>query len=266
MGHSGNGITSRLLTTHVRMNWKRVVMEFGFILLLIVVAFLYASIGHGGASGYLALMALFSVEPLIMRSSALTLNLFVAGVSFYAYYRGGFFKHKILLPFIITSIPFAFLGASISINPQIYKAILGIFLIIAVARMLILKPKSAGEIKLPPLVPALLIGAGLGFFSGMIGIGGGIILSPVLILMGWANVKQAAAVSALFIFLNSCAGLLGLANSGLTANPEIGVWIVAAFAGGLIGSFAGSFRFSILRLQYILAFVLILASIKLFLV
>lgn len=241
-------------------------MEFGFIFLIIVIAFLYASIGHGGASGYLALMAIFSIDPILMRSSALTLNLFVAGISFYAYYRGGFFKFRVLLPFIITSIPMAFLGANIHIDARVYKIILGLFLIIAVARMLIIKPRSKESIKLPPVIPAMAIGAGLGLFSGMIGIGGGIILSPILILSGWANVKQAAAVSAIFIFLNSSAGLMGLASAGFSGNPNIAVWITAAFAGGLMGSLAGSFKISNLRLQYILAFVLILASIKLFIV
>lgn len=239
-------------------------MELLFITILIVVAFLYASIGHGGASGYLGLMALFSLDPMIMRSSALILNLFVAGVSFIAYYRGGYFKPKILLPFILTSIPFAFIGASFNIDPKIYKIILGIFLFLAVIRMLIFKPKESSQINNPPLILALFIGAGLGFFSGMIGIGGGIILSPLLILLGWANLKQAAAVSAIFIFLNSAAGLLGIIQSGFVGNAQISVWIIAALCGGLLGSFVGSYRFSSIRLQYILAFVLILASFKLF--
>lgn len=239
-------------------------MEFGFILLIVAVAFLYATIGHGGASGYLALMALFSMEPLIMRSSALILNLFVAGISFFAYYRGGYFKPRILTPFILTSIPMAYLGASVTIDPRIYKVFLGLFLLIAVLRMLLIKPRDTSSLRMPPVVPALLIGAGLGFFSGMIGIGGGIILSPLLILLGWANVKQAAAVSALFIFLNSASGLIGLSVEGFPVNSYIGLWILAAVCGGLLGSFAGSFRFSITRLQYILAFVLIMASVKLF--
>lgn len=239
-------------------------MEFGFILLVIAVAFLYASIGHGGASGYLALMAIFSIDPHIMRSSALTLNLFVAGIAFIAYYRGGYFRSRILLPFILTSIPMAFLGARLAIDPRVYKVILGIFLFIAVVRMLLIKPGSGERHKFPPLFPALMTGAALGFFSGMIGIGGGIILSPLLILLGWANVKEAAAASALFIFLNSASGLLGVIQTGYTVNPFIAVWILAAVSGGLIGAFAGSFRFSFSRLQYILAFVLILASMKLF--
>ena len=125
-------------------------MDLLFLTLLIVIAFLYSSIGHGGASGYLGLMALFSISPLLMRSSALILNLFVGGVAFFSYYRGGYFKVKILIPFIITSIPMAFWGATIEINPKLYKIILGIFLLIAVARMLIIKPKENKDLKNPP--------------------------------------------------------------------------------------------------------------------
>jgi uncharacterized membrane protein YfcA len=240
-------------------------MELSFLFLLIIIAFLYASIGHGGASGYLGLMALFSIDPLLMRPSALILNLFVAGIAFLSYYRGGYFRSRVILPFIITSIPSAFAGASVNIDPWIYKITLGILLFFAVLRMLVLKPKEKIVFRESPFMPALLIGAILGFFSGMIGIGGGIILSPLLIILGWANVKQAAATSALFIFLNSAAGLMGTSLAGLTPDPQIYYWVIAGLLGGFMGSFAGSFRFSAFRLQYILAFVLMLASMKLFL-
>ncbi len=238
-------------------------MDYIFLVLLFVVAFLYSSVGHGGASGYLALMALFGMEPLIMRSSALTLNLFVAGTAFLAFYRGGYLKWKLIIPFIVTSVPMAYFGAQTEVEPRIYKIILGIFLLIAVARILY-RPKDYEKSRENNIIISLFIGAALGFFSGMIGIGGGIVLSPLLILMHWANVKEAAAASALFILLNSTAGLLGLYQTGFSPNPQIFIWVAFAFAGGLLGSWSGSFKISVLRLQYLLAFVLVIASFKLF--
>lgn len=239
-------------------------MEPYFLIILFIVAFLYASVGHGGASGYLALMALFGIEAVTMRSSALILNLFVAGIAFYSYYKGGFFKWKILLPFVAASMPAAFFGAKILIDPTIYKILLGICLIIAVARMLIpVKNKNKESITTPNIVIALLLGSLVGFFSGMIGIGGGIILSPLLIVFGWANVKEAAAVSAGFIWLNSATGLLGTLSSGIHLDTVIIPWILVALIGGFLGSWSGSFKFSFNTLRYVLASVLVMASIKL---
>lgn len=236
-----------------------------FLVTLFIVAFMYASVGHGGASGYLALMALFGVSTIYMRASALTLNLFVSAVSFYAFYKGGFFKIKILLPFIAGSIPMAFLGARLTIDPQLFKIILGIFLLIAVARMLYTPKGEQKEIFPFNLFYAFLIGAFLGFFSGLIGIGGGVILSPVLLLLGWTNVKETAAISSIFIFLNSAAGITGLISAGIHISPNIIYWVVVAFTGGLLGAYVGSSKLSLLKLRYLLAFVLLLASIKLFL-
>lgn len=234
-----------------------------FFLALFVVAALYASVGHGGASGYLALMALFGMSALMMKASALTLNLFVSAISFYAYYRQGYFKFKLLLPFIVGSIPMAFIGARLHIDPTVYKVILGLFLVVAVARML-LQPKEKSQAIIPfHFLLAIIIGAFLGFFSGMIGIGGGIILSPVLLLLGWAHVKETAAVSAIFIFLNSTAGLAGLYTTGIHVNSEIILWIGAALAGGLVGSHLGAAKLSFTGLRYLLAMVLLLASFKL---
>jgi len=223
---------------------------------------MYSSVGHGGASGYLALMALFGVSTITMRASALTMNLFVAGVAFYAYYKGGHFRGRMLLPFILGSIPMAFLGATIEINQQLFKIILGVFLMIAVARM-IYTPKITHRIIPFYFVLALMIGALLGFFSGLIGIGGGIILSPILLLLGWTNVKETAALSAIFIFLNSAAGLLGLVSTNINLSPQLVIWVVVVLLGGLLGAYSGSFKFSLLRLRYLLAFVLLMASLKL---
>ncbi len=234
-----------------------------FIIVLFFIAILYASVGHGGASGYLALMAIFGISTIFIRSSALLLNLFVSSVSFYAFYRAGFFKVKILIPFILGSIPMAFIGARIVIDPQLYKVILGFFLVIAVVRILFNPKKYCNEIIPFNFIIATIIGMILGFFSGLIGIGGGIILSPLLLILGWANVKETAAISALFIFLNSSAGILGLISVGISFSPNILAWVVVATLGGMLGAYNGSFRMSLLKLRYLLAFVLLLASIKL---
>jgi hypothetical protein len=241
-------------------------MEWIFLVALFVVAYLYSSVGHGGASGYLALMALFGIEMVFMKPSALILNLFVSSVAFYAYYRGGHFRPRILLPFVITSIPMAFIGASLEISPELYKKILGVCLLIATMRILFRPRTGDYERRNLPIVVALLTGAVVGFFSGMIGIGGGIILSPLLLLTRWANMKETAAVSAAFIFLNSLSGLTGHILAGMEISPQIYIWVAVAFTGGMAGSFSGSFKFSEGILKYVITIVLVIASVKLYLV
>ena len=243
---------------------KEIKMEFVFLLLLFIIAFLYSSVGHGGASGYLALMALFGIAPVFMKSTSLTLNIFVATIAFIAYTRAGFFRIRLVLPFLLTSIPMAFAGAFIHVNPQFYEIILGILLLFAVARLLFIPDAITEKPEDPPVIIALLTGAVLGFFSGMIGIGGGIILSPLLILFHWSTVKESAAASALFILLNSLAGLSALFIRGFTYDSRMVIWIAAGLAGGLAGSYAGSMRMKQVNLKYFLAAILIMASIKLF--
>ncbi len=238
-------------------------MEFYWYILLGGIAFLYASVGHGGASGYLALMALMGIETQFMRSTALTLNLFVSIVAFISYYQKGYFKYKILLPFVISSVPMAYIGASLPVDPKVYKIILGIFLLIATLRML-LKPAEGKKIIPFSFWLALAIGAVLGFFSGMIGIGGGIILTPVLVILGWANLKEAAAVSALFIFLNSFSGLAGVIQNGYHLIPDFYIWVIVGISAGLAGSWFGSSKLSTNALRYVLSGILLMASYKLF--
>jgi hypothetical protein len=238
--------------------------EYGFLILIAIIAFLYASVGHGGASGYLALMVLFGISPALMKPSALLLNLFVSSIAFYQYYRQGHFKWKILFPFIILSIPLSFVGAHISIPVHIYKLILACCLILAILRLL----GAYGRGKIVKIegvkfIPALTIGGVLGFVSGMIGIGGGILLSPILLLLHWADMKQTAAVSAAFIFLNSVAGLAGATLGASSFSPNIILWAVTAVVGGTAGSFYGSAKFSHTVLKYILSVVLLFACFKL---
>jgi len=186
-----------------------------FYFLLFFVAFLYASVGHGGASGYLALMAIFSIAPDVMKPTALLLNLFVSLTSFIQFYRGGHFNWKIFLPFALASVPMAFVGGLVTIDAVVYKKVLGGLLLIPVIRFLFLSNIKVEERKKVNIIIAVLIGATIGFLSGLIGIGGGIILSPILLLMRWTDMKQTAAISALFIFVNSVSGLAGQLTKGI---------------------------------------------------
>jgi len=236
--------------------------DFLFLAGIFLIAILYSSVGHGGASGYLAFMAVLGFAPEIMRPAALILNVFVSSIAFITFTRNGHFRFRLLWPFILTSVPFAFLGGTFSVNSKIYKIILGVFLLFAVARMLI-KNREKKKLREIMLLPALLIGALLGFFSGLIGIGGGIILSPVIILLGWGSVKQTATVSAAFILVNSLAGLSGFILSHQMPDLQISWMIGVGIAGGLLGSWLGSYRIGERHLRYTLAVVLLFASIKL---
>lgn len=238
-------------------------MEIIFYMLLFLVAFLYASVGHGGASGYLALMAFFSFAPETMRPTALILNIFVSLIAFIQYYRSGHFCWQFFWPFAAASIPAAFIGGLIVIDAKIYKTLLGILLLFPVVRLGGVNFNVEETKKEQNLFTSLLIGALIGLFSGMIGIGGGIILSPVILLLHWANMKQTAAVSALFILVNSIAGLAGLFTKGFHFMPEMVWMIIIAFSGGLAGSYMGAMKFESGFLKNILAAVLLMASIKL---
>jgi uncharacterized membrane protein YfcA len=234
-----------------------------FYSLLFLVAFLYSSVGHGGASGYLALMALFSISPEVMKPTALLLNLFVSLTSFIQFYRGKHFNWKIFFPFAIASIPMAYVGGLIPINADIYKRILGILLLVPIVRFLFFANIKQGELKKSNPYLSLLIGAAIGFLSGLIGIGGGIILSPVLLLLKWTDMKQTAAISALFIFVNSLSGLAGQMTKGIDFSPNMYAYVGVAFVGGFCGAYYGSLKFQHNILKYMLAIVLMVAAYKL---
>ena len=241
-----------------------VVGEFGLLIpLLFIVAVLYSSVGHGGASGYLALLGLWGFSTGVMRPTALVLNLMVAGISFISFYRAGYFKSRLFWPFALASVPCSFLGGMIELNTSIYKVILGMLLVFATLRMLGIFTQESGQIEKIPIIPALVIGALIGFFSGLIGMGGGVILSPIILLMRWGGVKETAAASALFIWVNSLAGLLGQWNGGVELVPSSWLLLIVALAGGIIGGYAGSFRLNHIYVRRLLAFVLIVASVKL---
>ena len=235
---------------------------FFIIIAIFIVAVLYSSVGHGGASGYLAVMALIGAASDVTRPTALILNVFVASIAAYQFYRSGHFSWRLLLPFALTSIPFAYIGGTITLPSNAYKLILGIVLILAALR-LAWKLSAYKTVTPPPVWIALIIGAVIGLLSGLVGVGGGIFLTPVLLLMNWSETKQAAAVSAAFILVNSISGIAGNYAQVSKLSPEVGFWIAAAVAGGILGSTLGSKRFDSLTLRRVLALVLLFAGVKL---
>ncbi|WP_312422509.1 sulfite exporter TauE/SafE family protein [Epilithonimonas sp.] len=237
-----------------------------FYIILFVIAALYAAVGHGGASGYLALMALYGVAPKEMKPTALVLNLFVSMTSFMQYYRGGHFKLRIFLPIAIASIPLAFVGGMIHIEDVLYKRILGVLLLFPVFRFFFFKSPDDKDLKEPNLYLSLIFGGVIGLFSGMIGIGGGILLSPVLILLKWTNQKQTAAISAAFIFVNSVSGLGGMLTKEISFTNDMWMYVVCAFAGGLLGSYLASSKLNQNGIKYVLAVVLLMAAYKLIII
>lgn len=236
---------------------------FVFYVLLFVIAFLYASVGHGGASGYLVLGSIFELSKEVMRPAALLLNLFVSFTAFIQFYRAKYFNKKIFFPLVITSVPMAFWGGTISLHTDLYKLALGILLIIPVCRFLFFQNITVDQIKKSNVFLSLLMGAAIGFVSGVIGIGGGIILSPLLLLLKWTDQKQTAAISALFIFVNSLAGLLGQFTKGIYFDKQMIGYILVAFLGGSAGAYFGAIKFNQAVLKILLSLVLLIAAIKL---
>lgn len=238
---------------------------FILLLLLLIIAFLYASVGHGGASGYIAVMVMVGIAPAMIRPSALVMNLAVAAFSFIGFYQAGHFKYKLFLPFAIGSIPMAFLGGTISIPDLIYKKILAVCIMVSIARIMY-RFKQNDFVNQPiPTWAGVLSGGLIGLIAGMIGIGGGIILSPLMLLMRWSNLKETAAVSALFILVNSVSGLYGqMQKGGIHLSPYLQYALLATIIGGLLGSYFGSRKFNIPTLRYILALGLTIACLKLF--
>jgi hypothetical protein len=232
-----------------------------------VVAALYSSVGHGGASGYLAVMAIVGLSPEVMRPTALVLNLLVSFIATLYFFRSGNFRSRLFLPLVLSSVPFAWLGANLPLTDHLYKFILGSCLVVAVLRLLLEKWISTDEhVRTISVVWLIIIGSVIGLLSGMIGIGGGILLSPLLLLGRWATLRESAALAAPFIFFNSLSAFSVLYSKQPQFPDELLYWMMATLAGGILGAYAGSHRLPVTVLKYVLAGVLLLAAGKLIVV
>jgi uncharacterized membrane protein YfcA len=240
-------------------------MTYIFPLILLPLAIIYSSVGHGGASGYLAIMALSGFAPESMKPTALTLNILVSSICMYRYIGAGYFSWKIFLPFALISAPFAFLGGGFSLSNIYYKPLVGVIMLYAACHIFIMakiKKAATKKISNPSKISFLGGGAGIGFLSGLTGVGGGIFLSPLLVLMHWSDVRTVSGIAAAFIFVNSCAGLAGHINALHYIPASLPFWIIAVGIGALVGTELGTRYLSKLELRYALAIVLILAGFK----
>jgi len=228
------------------------------------VAILYSSVGHAGASGYIAVMSLLSLAPAEIKPIALALNILVASIGTWQFWRAGHFSWSLFWPFALLSVPFAFAGGYLNLPSHLFKILVGIVLLLSAAQFL-LRPPAEREPHQPPRLVALGAGGLLGLLSGLTGTGGGIFLTPLLIFMRWGRTKTAAAVSAPFILFNSASGLAG--NISATKNFPDFAWalVIAAVIGGTIGSYFGSRRLPQLAIKRLLAIVLTIAGFKLIL-
>jgi len=231
-------------------------------LAICVIAFLYSSVGHAGASGYIAVMALWGLPSTTIRPTALVLNILVATIGAFQFWKAGHFTGKLFWPFALLSVPAAYLGGYLQLPASVLKILIGIVLLFSAVR-LIFRRSDPPEVHPPPYVTAIGTGAAIGFLSGLTGTGGGIFLTPTLVLFHWARIKQAAALSAPFILLNSISGLTGY----FTAKHDISrlgfILAPAAVVSGILGSYLGSRRFPARTVSLLLATVLVIAGIKL---
>ena len=248
---------------------EEVLGELLLLVALSLIAAMYASVGHGGASGYLAVLSLTvyaSNDPAWLKQHAWSLNLLVAGIAFFAYKKGGFFDSKLATPFIIASIPAALIGGYMRINDDIYDTLLSITLVFAAWKLYTTKSRESEDLfSNPPSVHiALMVGAIIGLLSGIIGVGGGIFLSPIILLFGWSDPKTTAGIAALFIWVNSASGLIGSSISGQNV-LEFDVLIpfaIAVLIGGYLGSKFGSEKFSQKTVRNTLVSVMLIAAIR----
>lgn len=235
-------------------------MEFALPLAFFVVALLYAIVGHAGGSGYIAVMVLVGFAPAEIRPTALALNVLVSVIATVQFLRAGHFQMRLFWPFVLCSLPLAWLGGTLQLPTTYFKWLLGAALLFSAWRLVSGKRTFETTRELPWL-PAALAGGAIGLLSGLLGIGGGIFLTPLLLLMRWATPKQAAAVSAPFILVNSLSALAGVQMTFAQSLPSgFAAYGVAVVAGGLIGAHLGSHRLGNQSLLLILGGVLLMAG------
>ena len=229
-----------------------------------LIAFLYSSVGHAGASGYIATMTLFGIAATEIRPTALVLNILVAMIGSFQFWRAGYFSWKLFWPFALLSIPAAYFGGYLQPSASILRILIGVVLLFSAAR-LIFRRRDPEQTTLPSKPVAIGVGGGLGFLSGLTGTGGGIFLTPLLLFCEWAKIRQAAAISALFILVNSIGGLVGYFTA-VHSIPTLGIYLaVPAIVGGTIGSYLGSRRLPVRGIAIFLAVILTIAGVKLIL-
>jgi len=231
-----------------------------------LVAFFYSMVGFGGGSSYLAILALIGLSYQSIPPIALVCNLIVVTGGCWHFYRAGYLKLNIVLPFVILSIPMAYWAGTLVISKQVFALLLGVSLLCVAVRMF-LPNSSSKEKKVVSTKQAWLVGipvgALLGFLAGLVGIGGGIFLSPLLLLMNWGNIKQAAATASFFIFANSLAGLLGQMQKGTPDFSFLLPLAIAVFIGGQLGSRFGAYKVPKVRLQQLLGIFVLYVGIRL---
>lgn len=233
-------------------------------LLMAIAAALYSSVGHGGASAYLAIMALFAVTPETMRPMALALNLVAASFTAARFAFKGQTNWRLLTAFAVTAVPAAYMGGSVALAPEFYRPLVGLILLLAAARLFWQPERTAiGATTSPRLTVTLPAGAALGFLAGLTGTGGGIFLSPLIILLRWEDARRTSGVVAAFILLNSAAGLAGNVASVQALPAELPIFALAVIAGAMAGTWLGVGRLPKPRLLQWLGLVLLIAGAKL---
>jgi uncharacterized membrane protein YfcA len=234
----------------------------GLTVAFLVAALLYASVGHAGASGYLAAMSFFGTPPVVMRPTALILNLLVASIATFRFSRAGLFSWDLFWPFAVGSIPLAFVGGAVVLPGHWYRTLVGLILWISAVRLW-LDLRVSGATRRPSRPVAIVSGAGVGLLAGLTGTGGGIFLSPLLLFMGWAQARETGGVAAAFILVNSAAGLAGNPSSVQHVPSQLPLWACAVLIGGLIGADLGSRRIGTPTFKRLLGVVLLIAGAKL---